>query len=69
MERGLVNYENGILLVRAIKRGEDGIGRIGDRAHSRFEDPRIGRISPVHRSDVAIAGEIVEMETGGGIGA
>lgn len=69
LERRLIDYQNGILLVRTMERGEDGVGRIGDGAHSRFEDPRIGRISPVDGANVAVAGEIVEVKSGGRVGA
>lgn len=55
--------------MRTMERGEDGVGRIGDGAHSRFEDPRIGRISPVDGADVAVAREIVEVESSGRVGA
>lgn len=66
LERRFVDHEHAILFVRAVERGEDRTRRVGDCCDSRFVDTRVGRVGPLRGADVAAAGEIVVVESGGG---
>ena len=52
--------------MRTIERGEDGGFGCGYGVDARLEDARVRGIGPMHGSDVAAAGEVVEVESGVG---
>lgn len=53
----------------ALEGGEDRVSRVSERADSGLVDAGIGRVGPVNRPDMTSAGDIIEVEAGGGGGA